>query len=232
LNKNTESNKPIEVVSKEQSNKETNSRKDIVIKQEPSFSKNKKKVSSEKKGIFHTKKEPRKSVHTYLRNQNKVMVSSIAIADKKAAILIRINAAIVSGIIVFQSYIQANVQSGKLISVIIMIGIMISLILAILSAKPFGGFIRKYFAKEIEPKYPNLEENNFMVLDRKPLEEYEASMVKVLNSQDLQIGNQVRFNYILSSNIGYKYMLLDWAYNIFLLTFLVVAGVFLFSKFL
>jgi len=70
-----------------------------------------------------------------------------------------------------------------------------------------------------------------MVLDRKPLEEYEQSMVKVLNSQDLQIGNQVRFNYVLSSSIGYKYFLLDWAYNIFLLTFLIVAAVSLIGKF-
>lgn len=189
------------------------------------------KAPIEDNGLFHTKKEPRKSMNTYLRNQNKVMVSSIAIADKKAAILIRINAAIVSGLVVFQNYINTNVESGKLISIILIVGIMISLILAILSAKPFGGLIRKFFIKEVEPKYPNLEENNFIVFDRTPLDEYEESMAKVLKSQDLQIGNQVRFNFVLSSSIGYKYVLLDWAYNIFLLSFIAVAIVFLVAKF-
>lgn len=183
------------------------------------------------KGLFDTKKEPRKSMHTYLRNQNKVMVSSIVVADKKAAILIRINVTIVSGLVVFQNFINENVASGHLISIILIIGIMISLILAILSAKPFGGLIRKFFIKEVEPKYPNLEENNFIVFDRTPLEKYEESMAKVLKSQDLQVGNQVRFNFVLSSSIGYKYVLLDWAYNIFLLSFISVSVLFLIAKF-
>jgi hypothetical protein len=42
-------------------------------------------------------------------------------------------------------------------------------------------------------------------------------MDKVVKSQELQIGNQVRANYVLMKYIVSKYLLLDVAYGIFLM---------------
>ncbi|WP_205728656.1 hypothetical protein, partial [Flavobacterium sp. J27] len=53
------------------------------------------------KELFETKKEPRKSLQTFLRNQNKMVINSFNMIDRKAAIMIRINATIISIIIVF-----------------------------------------------------------------------------------------------------------------------------------
>jgi len=54
---------------------------------------------------------------------------------------------------------------------------------------------------------------------------------KVIHSQDLQLGNQIRANYMISKNNGAKALMLDLAYLVFLFTFLIVAIVFLVGKF-
>ena len=63
-------------------------------------------------GLFGTDAEPRKALSTYLRNQNKAEISFVAILDRKAAILIRICTTLISGIIVFNTYIEENVVLG------------------------------------------------------------------------------------------------------------------------
>jgi len=70
----------------------------------------------------------------YLKNQNRLIMSSISIADKKAAILIRVNTAIISALIVFESYFDGNASLGDKIIPILIIGLSISLIFAILAA--------------------------------------------------------------------------------------------------
>ena len=150
-------------------------------------------------------------------------MSSIGIADKKAAILIRINTAIISALIVFEGYFESNSSfTGHLIPIII-IGLSISLIFAILAAKPFSYTMYKVFNKTIKKKYPKLEENNFMLFEVPDFEEYELSMKKVLKSQNLQIGNLTRFNYFMSKSISKNYVQLEIAYTAFLITFLMVA---------
>jgi len=180
--------------------------------------------------IYDTKKEPRKSFGVYLKNQNRLIMSSIAIADKKASILIRINTAIISALIVFEGYFEANSAfAGNLIPVLI-IGLSISLIFAILAAKPFSYTMYKVFNKTIKGKYPNLEENNFMIFEVPEFEEYEESMRKVLNSQNLQVGNLTRFNYFMSKSISRNYLQLEIAYTAFLITFLIVAVFYVYTN--
>lgn len=172
--------------------------------------------------LYDTKKEPRKSMGVYLKNQNRLIMSSIAIADKKAAILIRINTAIISALIVFESYFEGNSSFNNQIIPILIIGLSISLIFAILAAKPFSYIMYKVFNKIIKKKYPNLEENNFMIFEVPEFEKYELSMQKVLKSQNLQIGNLTRFNYFMSKSISRNYLQLEIAYTAFLITFLIV----------
>jgi len=172
--------------------------------------------------MYDTQKEPRKSFGVYLKNQNRLIMSSIAIADKKAAILIRVNTAIISALIVFEGYFEGNSSFNNQIIPILIIGLSISLIFAILAAKPFSYTMYKVFNKTIKKKYPNLEENNFMIFEVPEFDEYEDSMKKVLKSQNLQIGNLTRFNYFMSKSISRNYIQLEIAYTAFLITFLIV----------
>jgi len=183
------------------------------------------------KGIYHTKKEPRKSMGVYLKNQNRLIMSSISIADKKAAILIRINTAIISALIVFESYFEGNTSFNNQIIPILIIGLFISLIFAILAAKPFSYTMYKVFNKTIKKKYPNLEENNFMIFEIPEFDKYELSMQKVLKSQNLQIGNLTRFNYFMSKSISRNYFQLEIAYTIFLITILIITVLYISSNY-
>lgn len=179
--------------------------------------------------IYDTKKEPRKSFGIYLKNQNRLIMNSISIADKKAAILIRVNTAIISALIVFEGYFNELSAFNNQIIPVLIVGLSISLIFAILAAKPFSYIMYKVFNKVIKRKYPNLEENNFMIFDVPDFEEYELSMKKVLKSQNLQIGNLTRFNYFMSKSISRNFLQLEVAYTAFLITFLVVAVLYVIS---
>ncbi len=182
--------------------------------------------------LYDTKKEPRKSMGVYLKNQNRLIMNSISIADKKAAILIRINTAIISALIVFESYFDGNTSFSKQIIPVLVIGLSISLIFAILAAKPFSYIMYKVFNKTIKKKYPNLEENNFMIFEVPEFDQYELSMQKVLKSQNLQIGNLTRFNYFMSKSISRNYLQLEIAYTFFLITFLIVTVLYIISNYL
>lgn len=187
-----------------------------------------KKVSTEKNtGQYDSKKEPRKSFGVYLKNQNRLIMNSISIADKKAAILIRINTAIISALIVFEGYFKGNSSFDNHIIPVLIIGLSISLLFAILAAKPFSYTMYSVFNKTIKSKYPNLEDNNFMLFKVPEFDEYEESMKKVLKSQDLQIGNLTRFNYFMSKSISRNYTQLEIAYTAFLITLLIVMALYI-----
>ena len=81
------------------------------------------------------------------------------------------------------------------------------------------------------PKYPELKYNNFLPVGKFTLEEYEKSMDEVVRSQELQIGNQTRFAYVIEAYLMNKYRLLDIAYNLFLGSFLLIALVFIIGRF-
>ena len=183
------------------------------------------------KNLYDIKKEPKKTFGVYLKNQNRLIMSSIAIADKKAAIMIRINTAIISALVVFESYFAENLSLDNKIIPVLFIGLSISLIFAILAAKPFSFTMYKVFNKIIKKKYPKLEENNFMLFEVPNFDEYEESMKKVMNSQNLQIGNLTRFNYFMSKSISRNYMQLEIAYTAFLITFVIVALLYVISNF-
>jgi hypothetical protein len=182
-------------------------------------------------GMFGTPAEPRKSMSTYLRNQNKFEVSVISILDKKASILIKICSTFISVLIAFSGYIDKNVASGKLLSLVLAIGLIVTLVLSLLSAKPFTRKIDKMVKKKILLHYPALEENNFLLRQECTVQEYEGAMRKVVGSQDLQLGNQIRANYIIAQANVQKSRLVDYAYSVFLLTFLVTSTLFLLNRF-
>ena len=181
--------------------------------------------------LYWTKKEPRKALSTYFRNQNKMLVSYLAISDRKAMIMIRVNSLIVSAAILFYRYLNDNLPHGWLISLILIIGAGGALVFSVLAAKPNGYWMMRFFNKNIKPKYPELKYNNFLPVGKFTLEEYEKSMDEVVRSQELQIGNQTRFAYVIEAYLMNKYRLLDIAYNLFLGSFLLIALVFIIGRF-
>jgi len=182
-------------------------------------------------GTYGTAAEPRKSLSTFLRNKNKADISLVSILDRKAAILIRITTTLVSAFIVFHNYIDENVLFGGIMSDILIGGMLITLVLSLLAAKPFTWIFSQVFRKEILPKHPNLEDNIYFAVEPCSLEEYEEAMRKVVQSQDLQLGNQIRANYMITKNNGAKAMMLDLAYIVFLLTFVIIGIIFVYGKF-
>ncbi len=182
-------------------------------------------------GIYATDREPRKALGVYFKSQNRLIMNSIAIADRKAAILIRVNTAIVSGLIVFESYFRSSAHFNDFIIPVLIIGLSVSLFCALLAAKPFSYTMYNVFRNTVQKKYPKLEENNFMLFEDADFDEYEASMEKVIKSQNLQLGNMTRFNYFMSKSIARNFFMLEIAYSVFMLTFAIVVILYAYSMF-
>lgn len=189
----------------------------------------KNKVKSKKKPL--EKALQSKPLDTFLKNQNRLLMNSISIADKKAAILVRLNTTLVSGLIVFEGYFDSNINFNQYMIPFLIVGLSISLFFAILVTKPFSFNLYKTLNKVIKVKYPKLEENNFFLIENIPFTQYEESMEKVINSQKLQVGNLTRFNYFMSRSISQKFVLLEVAYSVFLITLAGVLIMYMIAKF-
>ncbi len=187
--------------------------------------------SLNEEGQFGTKGEPRKSLSTFFRNQNKLDIGLIGIIDGKASILINLSSTIISALIVFHDFIDNSVKNGYLISIVLVVGLMTTLILSILATKPFASRIRNIVKTQILPNHPNLEENLFAgsQLDCS-LKEYEEAMEKLIHRQDLHIGNQIRASYMIGQSNRFKSRLVDWAFNAFLCSFILVGLIYLISN--
>ncbi len=173
-----------------------------------------------------------KTLDTYLKNQNRLLMNSISIADRKAAILVRLNTTLVSSLIVFESYFAASAQLSPYLVPFLIIGLTLSLLFAILVSKPFSFTLYNILNKIIKKEYPKLEENNFFLIDNIPFDEYEESMEKVIKSPKLQLGNLTRFNYFMSRSISQKFILLEVAYSLFMLTLAGVLIIYVVSRFI
>ncbi|AZJ34127.1 hypothetical protein [Tenacibaculum singaporense] len=182
-------------------------------------------------GLFTTKKEPRKSFATYQRNQNKFYLSTLNLIDRKAAIMLKVNATILSASVIFFNYIT-EINFGVKIAIILIITSFISLIFSILASKPNSLAFYKRFKRDVVSKYKKREENLFMIgmSSGKTLEEYEKAYNKVLNSQELQIGNQVRTMFLLEKEMKRGYFYLELAYSSFLIGLLILILVLFFAN--
>ena len=59
------------------------------------------------------------------------------------------------------------------------------------------------------------------------LEEYEAIYNEVVQSQELQIGNQVRTNYVMETQLTKGFKVLEFSYNAFIIGFVLTVLIFL-----
>ncbi|MEM6532569.1 MAG: hypothetical protein AAF654_08090 [Myxococcota bacterium] len=181
--------------------------------------------------LYWTKKEPRKSLATFQRNQNKIMVNMVNVLDRKAAILIRINTALISGIVVFFEHIS-EIENGSTIGLVLVSCCFVSLVLALLAAKPPLTRLKKKHQRELVAKYPAPETHSFMVglSGHLTLDEYEDVYHKIVQSQELQLGNQIRMHYVFEKNIVIGFKILEYSYNAFLLGFVFTVVTFVLSN--
>ncbi|MEM9259206.1 MAG: hypothetical protein AAGA62_06130 [Bacteroidota bacterium] len=177
---------------------------------------------------FDTATEPRKSLSTFLRNQNKLYVNAINVIDRKAAIMIRVNSTIVSAILIFFQYV-AEIQYGVFIGIVMIMASFSSLMLAINASRPHV-FSLLRSSQKIKRKYAKPEESMFVLgaHAKISLEEYQAAFEQVVNNQSLQIGNQVRTMYLFEqqqiksfTRIELAYLAFMAGFSISVLTFLV-----------
>ncbi len=184
-----------------------------------------------KKKLYDTKQEPRKALSTFFRNHFKMLVNRMAMADRKAMIMVRINTTIISLLIVFNQKMGVYIENGNAIGIVLLIGSGTSLVLSLLTASPIGAYVHRLFKyhREMKQKYPDFKHNSFMMMKRVGLDEYEKSMDAVVRNQDLQVGNQVRASFMLSHYTLCKYQLLQWSYNLFLIAFFISIGILIFG---
>jgi len=180
-------------------------------------------------GLYYTKGEPRKSFSTFMRNQNKFYVNSLNIIDRKAAIMIRVNATIISGVVILFQYMQ-NIPYGTYIGLVMVLSSFISLMFAINASRPHFFSLDRRFKKKVASQHQQLEELIFGVgmLDHVPIEEYEAAFDKLVKNQELQIGNQVRTMYVFEKQIKNAFRHIEIAYDSFMVGFGIVVLAFVF----
>jgi len=181
--------------------------------------------------LFWTKKEPRKSLSTFFRNQNKLMVNMLNMMDRKASMMIKINSTLVSGILVFFEHIS-QIEGGKSIGVIVIVFSFVSLVTAIFAARPPITKFTRDFKKKIGSKYDVAAKKVFMVglSSHLDLDAYEASYNELVNNQELQIGNQIRTHYVFESELKKGFKMLEFSYNSFLVGFVLAVLIFLFNQ--
>jgi len=172
------------------------------------------------------KKAPSRGTQTFFRTNFRNHINLSAIADKKAHILISVNAIMISVLITLLSY--RNIAETKpiiLIPVIIFLTTgLVSLIFAVLSARP--KVTRHLEDKSIDTllKKNVIFFGTFAQLD---LEDYEIAMDRLLKDDTLLYGNMVRDMYFLGKVLDKKYRNLSVSYNVFMLGFVVTVLSFL-----
>ena len=109
------------------------------------------------------------------------------------------------------------------------VGLLSSIILVLLSAKPNIDTFEKIINNEIVPNYFERKFYTLALGSDMPLEEKEVHVTEVAGSHQLQLGNMVRSHYLSLKYLGMKYRLLDWAFAAFLSTIFLMALLFLFN---
>lgn len=181
-------------------------------------------VQDEKKekvlGPYETKKEPRKSLQTYLRNQNKLLINSINIIDKKAAIMIRVNAMIISAMVIFYTEIT-DIHYGNYIGAIMIIASFISLLFALNSSRPHSFDTIFTINRSVKKRQLKAEERIFTPGATCDLstDEFEVAFDKIVKSQSLQIGNQAKAMHLTENRVRISFIHIELSYLAFMLGF-------------
>ncbi len=178
---------------------------------------------------FETKKE-RRSLHTFLRNQNKFYLNSFNLIDRKASIMIRVNSTIISAIVIFSNRIS-DVPFGNVIAVILILSCFLSLMFALNASRPHSLNHLFVFKRNIRKHNLQPEETIFVsgATTNLNLKEYQEAFDKIVKNQKFQIGNQVRAMHIFEKRIRNSFIYIELSYLAFMIGFIAVVIFFVFG---
>ena len=198
----------------------------------------KKKKKKKEGDFFGMKNEPKKTLQTYLRNKSKLQINSFNIIDRKAAIMLRVNSAIISAIIIFYNKIEM-IPFGMIIGIVLIVSCLFSLMFALNASRPHVFNTIFCFNKDAKIDRVKPEEHIFVAGSTAglSLKEYMQAYDKVVRSQKLQIGNQIRAmhffeNYSRKAFIQIEISYLAFMFGFFSTVVLFVIGMFFPDSFL
>ncbi len=170
-------------------------------------------------------REAQRMISTYFRSNYRVHINLSAIADNKANIMISVNAILISVLISILSYRNLTEANPEVFlpTIIFLIFGLLSLIFAVLSARPKVTKLNQKSMKPEELKKNLVFYGNFVNLE---LEQYEEGMEALYNDPKLMLENMTRDMYHLGKVLDKKYRFLTISYNVFMVGF--VATVILF----
>ncbi|MEL6719562.1 MAG: Pycsar system effector family protein [Bacteroidota bacterium] len=171
-----------------------------------------------------------RGVQTFFRTNYRNHINLSAIADNKANIMISVNSILISVLITVLTWRNITETQPEVLmpGVIFLITALVSLIFAVLSARPKVTSLNEEQAPSIAKKNIAFF-GNFVPLE---LEEYEEIMDEVLRKEELIYGNMSRDLYFLGKVLSKKYYYLTISYNVFMLGFSISVFLFLFMLFL
>lgn len=174
---------------------------------------------------------PQRALQTFFRSNFRNHINLSAIADNKANIMISVNSILISVLLTILTYRNmANINPKVILpAVIFLVSALVSLIFAILSARPK---VTNLNNREMPPEV--IRKNviffgNFVNLD---LDQFEEAIDAVYRDPELLYGNMTRDLYYLGKVLAKKYAYLTIAYNVFMLGFVATVVTFLLALFL
>ncbi len=178
-----------------------------------------------------SKRVPASAVQTFFRTNYRTHINLSAIADNKANIMISVNTILISVLISALSY--RNIAETNTVvmlpAVIFLVCGLVSLIFAVLSARPKVTRLLQKNPDDTLTKKNIVFFGNFVTL---PPERFEKALDAVLRDNELLYGNMARDLYHLGKVLDRKYRYLTTSYNIFMIGFIAAVGVFLVAFFL
>lgn len=168
--------------------------------------------------LFSENPETRTGIQTMLRLTSSNHIRFSEMADKKANILISINAIIIS---VMLSFILPNLQEVSYLAIPSMIFLAVAvstIILAIITIRPIlnKGTFR---IEDIENKKIDLL--FFGNFHKMTLQKYESAMMIMMGDPDYLYRSMIKDIYFMGAVLGKKYRRLRLAYNIFMIGLIV-----------
>lgn len=163
---------------------------------------------------------PLRATQTFFRSNYRNHINLSAIADNKANIMISVNSILISVLITFLSYRNIGETNPMILLpvVVFLVTGLVSLIFAVLSARPKVTMLNQ---EQSQPKSERLKNivffGNFVTLK---LEEYEEAMDAMFQNSNLLYGNMVRDLYYLGLVLEKKYRYLTVSYTIFMVGFI------------
>lgn len=201
----------------------------LLRKQSPEIAEEKERAPARYEGLEED--VPRRALQTFFRSNYRNHINLSAIADNKANIMISVNSILISVLLTILTYRNmANINPKVVLpAVIFLVSALVSLIFAILSARPKVTTLNDRDTPQETVRKNIVFFGNYVNLD---LDQYEEAVDAVFRDSELLYGNMVRDLYYLGQVLAKKYRYLTISYNVFMLGFVATVVTFLFALFL